>query len=85
MITSEVDGLLFPPGDLAALAGVLRRLARDPGLRARLGAAARQRAGAYEPGAVAQEVVSFYRRLLGNLRTGKAERRPPGGPPFSSC
>lgn len=36
-------GLVFPFGDAAALADALERLARDPGERARLGAAARTR------------------------------------------
>ena len=37
IITHEVDGLLYPPGDIGALAGLLRRLADDPALRLRLG------------------------------------------------
>jgi len=41
VVTDGVDGILVPPGDAAALAGALTRLAGDPALRARLGAAAR--------------------------------------------
>ncbi|OJW28115.1 MAG: glycosyltransferase family 1 protein [Rhodospirillales bacterium 69-11] len=37
-------GLLVPPADAAALADALGRLARDPDLRARMGAAGRRRA-----------------------------------------
>ena len=37
-------GLLCPPGDPAALAGALLRVARDPGLAKRLGRAARRQA-----------------------------------------
>jgi glycosyltransferase involved in cell wall biosynthesis len=44
MITHGADGLLFPPGDCAALAEHLGRLAEDPGLRVCLGQAARQTA-----------------------------------------
>jgi len=40
----EREGLLVEPGDVAGLAAALRRLALDPSLRERLGAAARQRA-----------------------------------------
>jgi glycosyltransferase involved in cell wall biosynthesis len=36
-----------PVGDVGALADALRRMAGDDALRARLGAAARQRAGLY--------------------------------------
>src|SRR5207248_11343004 len=40
----EREGLIVPPGDIRALAEALAQLAADPDLRARLGAAARQRA-----------------------------------------
>ena len=40
----EREGLLVEPGDLRGLAAALQRLADDADLRARLGAAARQRA-----------------------------------------
>jgi glycosyltransferase involved in cell wall biosynthesis len=43
-IASGEHGLLVPPSDPAALADALARLARDPELRRRLGAAARARA-----------------------------------------
>jgi glycosyltransferase involved in cell wall biosynthesis len=43
-IDDDVDGLLTPPGDVAALAAALTRLLADPSLRDRLGAAARARA-----------------------------------------
>jgi glycosyltransferase involved in cell wall biosynthesis len=40
----EREGLVLSPGDVRGLAEALRRLAEDPALRARLGAAARERA-----------------------------------------
>jgi glycosyltransferase involved in cell wall biosynthesis len=42
LVTEGVDGLLVPPGDPEALADALARLADDPELRARLGAAGRE-------------------------------------------
>ena len=41
VVTSSVNGLLVPPGDPGALAAAFARLAAEPELRARLGAAAR--------------------------------------------
>jgi glycosyltransferase involved in cell wall biosynthesis len=42
LITDGVDGVLFPPGDPAALAGVLERVAQCPDVFAELGKTARQ-------------------------------------------
>ncbi|HEY8150962.1 MAG TPA: glycosyltransferase [Vicinamibacteria bacterium] len=44
VIADGVNGLLVPPGDVAALRAALSRLAADDALRARLGAAARESA-----------------------------------------
>ena len=41
IIEDDVTGLLVPPGNAPALASALRRVIEDPGLRTRLGAAAR--------------------------------------------
>jgi glycosyltransferase involved in cell wall biosynthesis len=43
LVTDGVDGLLVAPGDAGALADALARLAADPAMRARLGAAGRER------------------------------------------
>ena len=43
-ITSEVEGLLVPPGDASALAEALRRVLTDATLRDRLAETAKQRA-----------------------------------------
>jgi glycosyltransferase involved in cell wall biosynthesis len=42
VIRHRHNGLLCPPGDAPALAGALEELHADPGLRLRLGAAARE-------------------------------------------
>ena len=44
LVDDGVTGLLVPPGDVRALREALDRLLGDPGLRARMGAAARERA-----------------------------------------
>lgn len=44
LIEHDESGLLFEPGDLAALAGLLSRLATEAGLARRLAAAARRKA-----------------------------------------
>lgn len=65
VVTDGVDGLLTPMGDVDALAAALRRLADDPPLRARLGAAAVTTAAGYGPAAAASQVSAVYRRVLG--------------------
>ena len=44
LVEDGVTGLLVPPGDVPALRAAIERLLGDPELRARLGAAARERA-----------------------------------------
>jgi glycosyltransferase involved in cell wall biosynthesis len=65
IVRDGVDGLLYPPGDSAALAARLRTLAADAGLRARLGAAARETARSFTPDAAADGVMKVYDRVLG--------------------
>jgi glycosyltransferase involved in cell wall biosynthesis len=66
VITDGVDGLLYPPGDAEALAQALRRLAADPALRRRLGAAARLRARDYTADRIAPQVMAVYRNAVGS-------------------
>jgi glycosyltransferase involved in cell wall biosynthesis len=60
IIENEVNGLLVPQNDTAALAQALRRLAVRPKLRRTLGAAARHRARDFTPDTVAATVLSAY-------------------------
>ena len=60
-VVHEETGLLVPPGDPTALATALARLARDPGLRARLGAAGRERVlGRYTAARMAEGTLACY-------------------------
>ena len=72
------SGLIIPPRDPAALAAAIVRLADDPALRSRLGAAAR--AGAVtrsDPAVVAQRVIRIYRDVLVSRGTGSGHRPMP--------
>lgn len=65
VVTNEVDGLLVPPRNAAALGAAIARLQQDPALRARLGAAAR--AGAlskFDEGSVIARTLSVYGELI---------------------
>lgn len=64
LVTDGVDGLLFPPGDAPALAAALRRLGADGALRRALGARARQRAAAFTPLRVAEQMTRAYHQAL---------------------
>ena len=58
------DGLLVPPGDALALAEALRTVALDPGLRARMALAARERAERFAWPHVADEVLHCYEQAM---------------------
>ncbi|MEH3118548.1 MAG: glycosyltransferase [Methylorubrum populi] len=66
LVRDRREGLLVPPGDAGALAAALTRLAADPALVARMGAAARARIleGGYTEAAVAGTVAGIYAELL---------------------
>jgi glycosyltransferase involved in cell wall biosynthesis len=71
IITHEVDGLLYPPGDVAALAVLLRRLADDPTLRFRLGDQAVITAEKYGIANVAAQFGEVYQRI-GRQQVGRS-------------
>jgi glycosyltransferase involved in cell wall biosynthesis len=58
-------GLIYPEGDVAALAGQLRRLAEDPALCAELGRRGRVRAlERYTQAALARQYYEIYRSMM---------------------
>jgi glycosyltransferase involved in cell wall biosynthesis len=65
LVRDGIEGVVVPPADPAALAAALERLAADPTLVARMGAAARARieAGGFTEAAVAGAVCAVYREL----------------------
>lgn len=59
------DAAVFvPPGDATALVHALRHLSAHPAERARLGAAARTRAGRYGKEAMVERTLTLYRDLI---------------------
>ncbi len=63
VLTDGVEG--FVAADVSAARDALRRLAAEPELRARLGAAARRRAAAFSAAAFASSARDFYARVRG--------------------
>jgi glycosyltransferase involved in cell wall biosynthesis len=68
IITDGVDGLLVAPGDVQALASAMRRLVGDGDLRARLGAAAVDRAADFAPDRIGPQMRACYDGLLAARR-----------------
>lgn len=63
LVDHDVNGLLVPPGDPAALAAAISRVLAEPGTAARLAAAARQTAQRYTWPALARQVAAVYLQL----------------------
>jgi len=78
VVRDGVDGFLVEPGDVDALASALERLAGDPDLRARMGAAGRERVlPRYAVGRLVDDVDLLYRSLLqAQGRAGPPSVRP---------
>lgn len=74
LIDDGVDGLLVPPGDVPALAAAIERISADPALRARLGAAARDRMQAYSWERCTQRHLELYQELARHRRGGERGR-----------
>ena len=69
LVQHERTGLVVPAGDATALAAAIRRLHDDAGLRARLGAAAREAVRAYDHAAWARGMA----RALAAAGAGRSE------------
>ena len=72
VVVDGTTGLLVPPGDAAALADAMLRLATDAALRDRLGTAGRARAARFSWTTITSSYTDVYRRVL---RTGSYESR----------
>ena len=71
IVRHEKEGLLFPRGDAAGCAAAFRRLFRDPGLAAALGAAGRRRAlERYRLDRTVAEYYRLYCRITGRDPAG---------------
>jgi phosphatidylinositol alpha-mannosyltransferase len=64
VVTDAVDGLLVPPRDVGALAGAAGRVLDTPDLAARLAAAGRARAAAFDWSVVIEQIEACYREAL---------------------
>jgi len=76
-IQSGVNGVLAPPGDAGALCSALRMLIENPGLRHRLGAAARQTVVQRFP---ADRMIQSVLDLYASLGVGVCRRGVPCAP-----
>ncbi len=68
MIEDGVSGFLVRAGDTDGLADAMRRLIADPGLRGRMGEAARDRAARFVEDAVVPEIEGLYEEAIGTAR-----------------
>jgi glycosyltransferase involved in cell wall biosynthesis len=69
IIEDGVTGLVVPPGDVAALAEAMARLAADPALRERMAAAGSQRvARLFTVPAMVEGTLAAYRKAMGDGR-----------------
>jgi phosphatidylinositol alpha 1,6-mannosyltransferase len=80
LVESGVTGYLVTPGDGDALTAVTRRLAADPGARAAMGRAGRQRVLARSWSALGDQLIAHYAAVLGERSGAAAGGGAAGGP-----
>lgn len=73
LVVDGETGFLADASDAAAFAAHLARLAKDPGLRARMGAAGRARAMTFSWDETLARMLDYYRALSGGFPQGKKE------------
>ena len=76
VVQRNVSGLLVEPRDPGALAAALERILRDPDLRARMGAAGRQRATEYDWDHVTRRLVAFYEDAIARHAARQTRKGP---------
>jgi glycosyltransferase involved in cell wall biosynthesis len=65
VVSDDTDGFLVEPGSIEGITDALARLAIDPALRARMGAAGRERViPRYRVSRLVEDVDELYRQLL---------------------
>jgi glycosyltransferase involved in cell wall biosynthesis len=70
VVTDGVDGVLYPPGDVDALAHILRCLAADPALRVRIGGAGLETSRRYAPEVIADQIQAIYEKVADRAGAG---------------
>ncbi len=76
LVSDGVDGMLYPPGDSVALAGVLQRIAASPAWAAALGARARHTyVRRFAPSPVISQLETVYQFAVAHPRWAEASLR----------
>ncbi len=80
-VRHDENGLLLQPGDVPALAAVLKRMIAEPGLRRRLASAALAECRAtYSWEAVGRQIMGIYAELYGRAPRGSVDPMLPMAP-----
>ncbi len=72
VVTDGVEGLVVPPADPERLADALEQVTADPGLRDRLGKAAREKSAMFDVTGASREIEGIYREITDQRRDRRA-------------